>query len=916
MKYTITTLLLAGVAVLAFGGQTTTPTAQQDLTYELAYDNGIDGTDPAKFDRFGSGSLQTRYSAWFNADWTDCEQRQKVGCVKVRICPPPASYTGKCEIYLGNAGTTAHRSWLWPYHKDFAIMTGVWWHTICFDEENILVTSGTTKIWARIGLVSGTAGNVMIIRDSDGKSAYASRQHMWDMSGAYPYNPVQDAGLGTGSNPNGDLMIRLNVVKQDVEVKSVWLEPSGPYNVGQTVTLKARLVNNDEVDRGNMTVKASFTKSGVTLTNKVVDFDPALDVVESWTFTVPTGWKNTSGIKAKVQIVTTGYEWFTANDVGWSDPFNVNPLIDAGCTGISIPTATVTAGVECRPKVTFKNYGQTTQSIPVKWEVWNEDNTVKLWDGAYTWPDVPAGVSKTYQWPTGSGFTPSAGNYQFKCYTALSGDQVPSNDAKSKSFTAVGVLKDAGVVRISSPAGTIPRGEGVDVTVVVENFGNTEVTFPVKCELTINGRRYHYSQSVENLGIGETREVTFVDRRFRQVGDWTVKSWTELEGDPNGQNNTVEQPFQVTGAEGWYVSYGVPGTVPVNKGAAMASDGANFFLVKGKKDGQVYSFADDLDQPSVAGTMPLQAGLGTQLAYVDGFLYVLTANKTFGFYAVNLEDGQWTQLANLPEGLSGKPARNGASMAVANGMIYVLKGNKTSEMYRFNPALGTWETMSDIPGVVKDGAALVSDGNRLYAVPGNKSSSFYTFDGSAWQRLADLPAKAKAGTVLGYLNGVVYVALGGGTSFYGYDPLMNVWNQLQEVPKAVDNKKVGPGSAMTTVDGAVLLVKKAKSPYILAYAPESYFCSSRQGAEGVQASGSALKSAVTVANPVRNVLRVNSTLPAPVSIQLYTSSGSLVKTLTSARSGGELGVAGLASGTYLLRVSSGSQTITRQVVIQ
>jgi hypothetical protein len=159
------------------------------------------------------------------------------------------------------------------------------------------------------------------------------------------------------------------------------------------------------------------------------------------------------------------------------------------------------------------------------------------------------------------------------------------------------------------------------------------------------------------------------------------------------------------------------------------------------------------------------------------------------------------------------------------------------------------------------------------------------------------------------------VALGGGTSFYGYDPLMNVWNQLQEVPKAVDNKKVGPGSAMTTVDGAVLLVKKAKSPYILAYAPESYFCASRKGAEGVQASSRVLSS-VTVANPVQNVVRVNSTLPAPVSIQLYTSSGSLVRTLTSARSSAELGVAGLASGTYLLRVSSGSQTVTRQVVIQ
>jgi hypothetical protein len=725
--------------------------------------------------------------------------------------------------------------------------------------------------------------------------------------------------------PNGDLMIRAWFTKLDVGMNTpnvygsdgVWIEPAPAqkYYVGQTVVLKARLYNYDNCDRGNMVVKASFNYSGVTLAQKVVNFEAGHDAIESWTFTIPTGWANRTGIKAKVQIVVTGYEWYTANDVRFSDAFGVYPLLDGGCTYIYIPTATVTAGAECRPKVTLKNFGQTTQNIPIKWEVRDATNTTLLWSKTYIYPSVGAGVSKTYQWPAGQGFTPAAGSYNFKAYTALPGDNNPSNDLKSRSFTAISLLKDVGVTRISSPAGTIPRGEGVDVTVTVENFGNDEATFPVKCDLAIQGRTYHYSQNVENLGIGESREVTFVDRRFRTVGDWTVKSWTELPGDPNGQNNGSQQPFQVTGQEGWYVGYNVPGTIPVNKGAAMTSDGVNFFMLKGKKDASLYSFVDELDQPVVTGTMPQQAGLGTQMAYLDGVLYVLAANKTFGFYAVNLESGQWTQLADLPAGLSGKPAKNGASMAVANGTIYVLKGNKTSEMYRFDPVLGTWEAMTDIPGMVKDGAALVSDGNRLFAVPGNKSLGFYTFDGSAWQKLADLPYKAKAGTTLGYLDGVVYVALGGGTSFYGYDVLMNTWNLLQEVPKSLDNKKVGSGSAMTTVDGAVLLVKKAKSLYIMAYAPESYFCGTRQGAEGVQAASGVL-SAVSVANPVRNVARVSSTLPAPVSIQLYSASGSLVRTLTSARSSAELDVAGLASGTYLLKVSSGSRTVTRQVVIQ
>jgi hypothetical protein len=84
----------------------------------------------------------------------------------------------------------------------------------------------------------------------------------------------------------------------------------------------------------------------------------------------------------------------------------------------------------------------------------------------------------------------------------------------------------------------------------------------------------------------------------------------------------------------------------------------------------------------------------------------------------------------------------------------------------------------------------------------------------------------------------------------------------------------------------------------------------------VQAATGAVKTAVSVVSPVQNVLRLNHTLRGPVYVQLYTSSGSLVRSLTTARSSAELSVSGLASGSYLLRVSSNGRTETRQVVIQ
>jgi hypothetical protein len=276
-------------------------------------------------------------------------------------------------------------------------------------------------------------------------------------------------------------------------------------------------------------------------------------------------------------------------------------------------------------------------------------------------------------------------------------------------------------------------------------------------------------------------------------------------------------------------------------------------------------------------------------------------------------------LADLPAGASGKPARGGASMAVADGMLYVLKGNKTNEAYRYNPMLNTWEALPDIPSAndrqVKEGSALASDGSRLFALLGNGTREFYTFDGKEWQRLTDLPVKPKNGAVLGCLGGVVYLAPGG-QSFYGYDVMLNAWSLLPEVPKALDNKKVGNGSALAVVDGSVLLVKKAGTRWIWAYSPDNNLCGTAKSPEGVQAATGVVKTAVSVVSPVQNVLRLNHTLRGPVYVQLYTSSGSLVRSLTTARSSAELSVSGLASGSYLLRVSSNGRTETRQVVIQ
>jgi len=879
-----------------------------------------------------AGNGSAAYGVTFDPTLFDCSQGYQVWRVHIYLCPPPGSYVGHIDVYQNNAAVT---TWSYKGGKDFNIMTGTWEHVIEFDPPLSLNTTApfTAVFWFK----SGDANNVYPFWDIDGNNptrsalAYTTNWLFRETGNTMRLENHQIGNADVSKTSDdvyhpapayGDFCMWADIIYHDLEVKSISSPMPSPtvYNVGDEIPVTAWLINNSAWPEGNREVR--WTVTGTTQTSKeVVNFvadynNPAFTFTQGLApkIVVPPEWAGQTKT-CKVDIIAgSKLEWNANNNVK-SVSFKIAPRVDVKAVSIDVPSGDILRNVTITPKVTLKNLGSNAVSgvqATLKFfdvghnQVWTKTVTTSL------------SLNQTKQISVGTWKPLVNGDYTSELTVVAAGDVNPADNQADGDFTVRDVLCDVGATGFVSPSGNVERGDPVAVEVAVENFGNTTASFPVVCQVKHAGQTYEYRQEVADLQGGTARTVTFLTRRFRSVGGWSMQAWTEMPGDPNQQNNSSEIAFSVTGQAGWYVSYNIPGDVPVNKGAAMANTGSGFYLMKGKKDGKVYGFAEDLDEAKVAGEMPQQAGNGTQMADLDGVLYVLMANKTFGFYA--LKDGRWTQLADLPAGASAKPAKNGASMAVAGGMVYVLKGNKTTEAYRYNPVLNSWEALPNIPSAggrqAKDGTSLTSDGSRVFALLGNKSREFYTFDGAAWQRLADLPANAKAGTVLGYMDGMVYAAVGGGVSFYGYDVQMNSWSVLPEVPRVVDTKKVGAGSAMTVVDGSVLLVKKAKTLYIMGYSPDSYLCGVKKTAEGVQAATGVVKTALSVASPVQNVLRLSHTLRGPVYVQLYTSSGTLVRSLTTARSSAELSVSGLASGSYLLRVSSNGQTETRQVVIQ
>ncbi len=143
---------------------------------------------------------------------------------------------------------------------------------------------------------------------------------------------------------------------------------------------------------------------------------------------------------------------------------------------------------------------------------------------------------------------------------------------------------------------------------------------------------------------------------------------------------------------------------------------------------------------------------------------------------------------DIPGGPYGVRCRYGSDMAYLNGIVYVLKGSNTVEAYGFSHILNRWSDTLDMNTFygmyprrrVKNGGALCALGDQLYALKGGNTQQFwhYNFAADSWKRSTDIPLAAggrrvrpKMGAALAEAESTIFCLKGSSSyEFWEYCP--------------------------------------------------------------------------------------------------------------------------------------------------
>jgi hypothetical protein len=208
---------------------------------------------------------------------------------------------------------------------------------------------------------------------------------------------------------------------------------------------------------------------------------------------------------------------------------------DVGPTVILTPVGTVDSGTQVTPAVVVRNFGTSTAVFPT---------TLAIGSGySQTLSEtLAAGVRDTMSFPDWT--AGPVGTLGVTCFTALAGDQNPTNDTITDSVRVRRVYDvDVAPIKLLSPAGTVDSGAVYQPSVVVRNLGRTAAGFPVTMQLGAG-----YSATVpETLAPGLSDTLVFPTWTAEPVGRLAVTCYTALVGDEDPTNDTISDSVRVVG---------------------------------------------------------------------------------------------------------------------------------------------------------------------------------------------------------------------------------------------------------------------------------------------------------------------------------------------------------------------------------
>jgi len=388
---------------------------------------------------------------------------------------------------------------------------------------------------------------------------------------------------------------------------------------------------------------------------------------------------------------------------------------------------------------------------------------------------------------------------------------------------------DVGVKSIDAPRNARP-GDAVVPKATWKNFGTTSMNFTAYYLMNDpSGTRVYTESQTATLAGGAEVQLTFPSYVVNTEGDWAVKCSTVAGGDVNPANDIKTGTFRVSTAPpvtpGWVEVKSIPGATKDGAFLAFNPDNGLIYAARGNKSGDFYAYDPNADSagnwttltsiPATEGKLPAKGANG---CYGDGYVYATIGNNTQGFLRYSVEGNAWEPLTPVPLGASGKKVKGGTDLVYVDGYVYLLKGYKT-DFFRYNVAAAAWESLPSAPAGARPkwdkGSWLVWDGaNTLYAHKA-KYGEMWAFDLTTQQwgtsALPGMPTsssktgknkKSKDGADGAYYNGYIYALKGGNTCEWWRCEVGTgtyTWTELDPMPEVgstAKKKRVKAGGAL------------------------------------------------------------------------------------------------------------------------
>ncbi len=630
---------------------------------------------------------------------------------------------------------------------------------------------------------------------------------------------------------------------------------------------------------------------------------------------------------------------------------------DVGVAVLVAPRGGVLVGLPVVPACTVRNYGTST-----------EDYQVRMTIGADYCESVavaghPAGTSQLVQFPTWLAGPPGA--LAVRCSTELGPDQVKANDWAT-ALIAVDFV-DVMVKAVLRPFLVGRVGQVVIPRLRIGNSGGAASVCGLRVEIYDPANVLVYAAADTGLVV---EPAAVLEHDFARpwvpaaTGAYRIVAFVSAMGDTCQANDTLRSTCTVrTGTIGWQSGPAlVSGAGPVGAGGwlAGAEGDLRFYAAKGNRTAEFYSF----DPVSIAwttrqslpalpdGQLPGKGAAGCSDG--QGWVYAVKGNNTLSFYRYRTSADSWQTRADVPLGTYRKKVKAGTDLVFAPGpdssgpgSVYLLKGPK-DEFYRYDPGRDAWQTLASPPAGRAPkwnlGSWLVSDGDSLIYAHKAKYHDFcvYNLKNNTWSskpsgmplvsRITGKSKESKDGGCATWFESSIYALKGGSTQeFWQYTPRSDSWHELDTMPQVGTGgkkKKVKAGADIVGLGGVLYALKGNKTLEFWQYVPQTLDAVRltpdaggvvtnvmRDASDFVRLSPNPLRTGCTT---LRLSQRLTQYSDGPLEVSIIDVSGRLVfrSSFATRTSSLPLDLRGLSAGVYAVRLSSGSNSVTRKLVVQ